>query len=314
VSAVQGGDRTFLYKKSGRPDFQPATQRGRKTQLIFDKLDFKNNRITTRLQQGDDTLYRLDMSYSEPPRKIRIGENFRLMIDLVSTPAPLAGDLRPAVDVQVLLSPEDQFSSSGHPLGDSPTRFTVGDLDRLTSTNGNGESLRQTVDVITDTAEARSVHCGYKVGVSWADDSHEFRILFRYRRHRDARKQADSEDKEKQNAMKTPDHSVSPVSKVPDRPWRDGTALVYFSEYSANLNQMIRAERGVDWSVDSWGREVGPGTLSVARPAGRWDDHNHYLWAQNQVYDFYSVSIREYVAARMRGELVGKLLVIPDTR
>ena len=47
--------------------------------------------------------------------------------------------------------------------------------------------------------------------------------------------------------------------------------------------------------MDAWGRKTGPAVSLPVTPKGSWENPNHYLWATNPHYDFYDLTIREYM-------------------
>jgi hypothetical protein len=286
------------YKRAKRPSLDSKTLQKGETRVVMDRVDLENGRIGAVCLREDEVLYRVEVTFTVPPRRWEVGESYSL-----STTFRVTGDtgsLDELPQMELRLDPTEAFSVSGFPKSDRPLFFTLGELAAAA-----GESLdrplTQRVEVTLSSVERENAEFGYTLLVGKGRDRHEIRLDYPYsRRSRELFRKKRRIERPAEQA-----EAGAAASAVPDNPWRAPELQRYFAEYIAELTAGVREKRGSEWVVDGWGRLIGPDTVVPLSPPGDWEHPNHYLWEQNVRYPFYARTIRAYLRDRLAGKAEG---------
>jgi hypothetical protein len=287
------------YRRAKRPSFESKTLQKGETRVVMDRMDLDNSRIGAVCMRGDEVQYRLEVTFTAPPRQWEVGDSYSLSTTLRVTGD--TGSLDELPQFELRLDPTDAFAVEGSPKSDRPLLFALRELAAAAG-EALDQPLTQRVEVKLSSAEQKKLACGYTLLVGQGQTRHEIRLDYPYQRH-----SGQLFRKKKKSSEHSAEQTVAGAveSVIPDNPWNAPEMQRYFAAYIAQLNVVAREERGTDWVVDAWGRLIGPDTVVPLSPPGDWEHPNHYVWEQNVRYSFYPRTIRDYLRDRLTSEAEG---------
>lgn len=284
------------YARNDWCNFKSSSTSLGDTRFVIHKLDINSGRLEVSCMKGKQDLGRFTFTFVPPPLTWSAGEKFDLAVSLCEHSASAGEQSAINPRVELVIRPGDAFLTEGFPVSRHPLEVSLTDL-RAAAGKGGNEPLSQKVRAVIRGANEPNLTCGYIITLPVGGEEHRFQFLYEFAHPGPLARWLISH-RETQARKAAAEEAAAANNPLAGKPWRQAELQRYFAEYIANANAAIRAKRGLDWSVDAWGRELGPTTRIPVVPQGSWETPSHFLWEQNPRYEFYPVTIRAYLQER----------------